>query len=266
MISKLELSIYAVIGLACLVFITGFSGKKPVDDTIILTEKNTVSLMMPVMEDTIATLERQLLAKSDKLGKHDVIYLVLNTPGGSIDAGNNFIRLAKALPQEVATITIFSASMGFQIVENLGTRYMADNGVLMSHRAAVGGVEGQIPGNAFTRLYFLLEMVTNLDKIASDRAGMGIEDYQAMIKDELWMGPENAVALKFADKAVKVRCDETLRGQGDIQTINLGFFGMANIAFDKCPLITAPTQVTGDKSAVEVLGKSKQELVKYFNY
>lgn len=234
-------------------------------DTITLSDSNTVSLNMPIMPDTANDIQTELLSKSDALGKNDVIYLVLNSPGGSIDAGNSIIALAKGLPQRVDTISLFSASMAFQITQNLGKRYIVDHGTMMSHRAAIGGLSGQVPGNAFARLYYILESITKLDQNASDRAGMGLEDYQRLIADELWMNSENAVSYKFADKVVKIRCDNTLRGPGRAQLFNW-IFGRVTLKFHKCPLITEPVEQGGDEKVLEVLAKPKEQLVRTFGY
>lgn len=231
---------------------------------ITLSESNTVSLNTPIEGSTIKEVSKRLLEVSDNLSSKKPIYLVLNSPGGSIEAGNELIELAKGLPQDVHTITLFSASMSFQISQNLGKRYMTSAGTMMSHRAAVGGVEGNIPGNAFTRLYYYLEMVTRLDQIAADRAGMNIEDYQKLISNELWMGGEQAVDLGFADEVVKVKCDKTLRGPGPVQHIRMFIFS-ADVTFDKCPLITSPTEVEGDKRAEQYFNSSKQDQVNFVN-
>jgi ATP-dependent protease ClpP protease subunit len=51
---------------------------------IVLTENNTALLRGPVMPNTVADVMQQL-NQLDKKGKDsDPIYLVLNTPGGSV--------------------------------------------------------------------------------------------------------------------------------------------------------------------------------------
>lgn len=257
---------YGFVGIGLLLSLGMSKSKAKIDENIIvLSEKNTVSLNTPIMPDTARTAQEDLLAASDKLSKNDPIYLVLNTPGGSIEAGNEIIATAKGLPQKVHTITMFSASMGFQIVQNLDTRYMLPSATMMSHRAAVGGVQGNIPGSAFTRLYYFLEMVTNLDAIAAKRAGMDFEQYQAAVAEELWLGSENAVAMNFADKIVNVQCDKTLRGPGKEQTISVFIFTV-KVRYNKCPLITSPEFLGGDNYTFQLLNGPKRELVKTFSY
>jgi len=237
------------------------------EDVLVLTDANTVSLNLPIMGDTASFIQQQLLEKSDKLSHNKPIYLTLNSPGGSIDDGNKIINTAQGLPQKVHTISFFSASMSFQISQNLGTRYVVADSELMSHRAAVGGVQGNIPGNAFTRLYSLLEMVTRLDEIVAKRAGLDLEMYQKMVVDELWMGAQQSIDLHFADKQVRVQCDKSLRGYGPTQNFSF-FLGTIHVKFHKCPLITEPVIEVekSDEAATALFNMSKQELVKTFSY
>lgn len=255
----------ALVGLVGIILlVTGglaFAPKTDTGNTITLHDYNTVSLNMPIEGSSAKALEKALLEKSDALGKNDVIYLVLNSPGGSVDAGNEIIEVAKGLPQRVDTITLFSASMSFHLSQSLGNRYITSGGTMMSHKAAVGGISGNIPGSAFTRLYYFLEMVTRLDSIAADRAQMNIEQYQNLTANELWMGGEQSVDLKFADKVVAVHCDKSLRGPGAKQHISMFFF-TADVQFDKCPLITSPDFVQGDDKAFGYFYGSQVERVR----
>lgn len=109
--------------------------------TIILTNKNTVSLSGPIDGRLVAKVFSEIQDLDTENENKDPIYLFLNTPGGSIQAGFELIDNTKQINRPVHTITKFSASMGFQIVQNLGDRYILGNGAMMSHEAH-GGFEG----------------------------------------------------------------------------------------------------------------------------
>jgi ATP-dependent protease ClpP protease subunit len=112
---------------------------------ITLSADNTISFNQPFSAVYVAKKQQEFinLVKDDPTKE---INIVLYTPGGSITAGQRFFDTIKAYPNKVNTITIFAASMGYMTVQNLGKRYILPSGILMSHRAKLGGVGGEIPG------------------------------------------------------------------------------------------------------------------------
>jgi ATP-dependent protease ClpP protease subunit len=56
---------------------------------------------------------------NQRFSSNEPIYLFLNTPGGSIQTGLEIIESLKGLDRPVSTVTLFAASMGFQIAQNL---------------------------------------------------------------------------------------------------------------------------------------------------
>lgn len=206
---------------------------------ITLNGNNVLTLRGPVSASSMNTLKIQLLKMSDKLPDSSHIYLVLDTPGGSVGAGLEFIDAAKAIPQKVHTITLFAASMGFQIVQNLNNRYITPSGTLMSHRAKVGGLAGELPGELIVRLNHLLRMLKRMDQIAADRIGMTLKDYRELIRDEYWVDGFEAVKDQMADREVLLKCSSQLLN--GTETIKVeSFFGSATLKFSKCPLLTSP--------------------------
>lgn len=206
-------------------------------ENIILKADNTVSLNTAVSDESITGIMLDV-QRLNKIETDEPIYLVLNTPGGSVFAGINFIRYALTSRRPIHTVTIFAASMGFQIVQALpGKRLMAYSGVLMSHRAAVGGLSGQYPGELNVRVNFLADISTNLDSGVAKRAGLTLKEYQVLIHDEYYANNEKSIKDKFADESVNVSCDVSLETTytKDFQTM----FGPVEVEFSSCPLFTS---------------------------
>ncbi len=203
-------------------------------ETITLTEKNSVVFRGVVSELSVSKVQAELIEKA-KAGKP--LYLVLDTPGGSVDAGNMLITTVKGLGVKVHTVTIFAASMGFHIVQSLDDRLIIPNGVLMSHRANAG-MRGEIPGEFLKRLVFLLRGLNAMDATAAKRMGLKTEVYQDWIRDEYWVEGSDAIHDKAADRVVHVKCGEGLQGTETL-TMNT-IFGAVNFTMSKCPLITGP--------------------------
>lgn len=223
---------------------------------ITLEASNTVVLRGPVTGSSVASTIKALREASRKVSKSTPLYLVLDTPGGDIVAGTDLIDFAKALPQKVHTVTLFAASMGFQIAQNLDNRYIITNGQLMSHRARVGGLGGQIKGEFETRYRMIRRTVDALDYIASQRMGIDTKTYENLIFNEYWVYGFDAVAAKVADEQVLVRCGESLDGSDTVSFETI--FGAVKVTFSKCPLIKEPEGIEMGGIANE----NKQEVMK----
>lgn len=216
------------------------------DADVVLKSDNTVSLRGEVNDSSVNALVKQLreLDTEKNIGKP--IYLVLYTPGGSIQAGFELIEAIKGLRRPVKTVTIFAASMGFQIVQSLDERTILSGGVLMSHKAK-GAAEGEFgPGNDSQldkRLNFWKKRLLELDTktVSRTKGKQTLKSYQDSYENELWLTGQESVDGGYADKVVSLRCDNSLTGTDDQ---NIEFFGMKiTVKFSKCPLQTAPESV-----------------------
>jgi ATP-dependent Clp protease protease subunit len=217
------------------------------NETISLSKNNTLVLAAEVNDETVAKLSAQALAMDENLDADAPIYLILNTPGGSVTAGLELIDNLKGLDRKVHTITIFAASMGFQIAQNLNDRIITSNGVLMSHRAR-GGMSGefggQSPSQFESRFAFWNNKIKELDKttVARTKGMQTLESYQNAYENELWLTGRDAVTQGYADQVRSARCDKSLSGTS---TEVFSFFGLQiEVVFSQCPLITGPLSVS----------------------
>jgi len=211
--------------------------------SIVLTEKNSVSINQPITSSFISKKTVEVLNKAAKLPIGSDLYLVLNTPGGEVFAGMLFVDTLKSLHVKVHTITIFAASMGYQFAQHLGQRYIITTGTLMSHRAAVGGVGGQINGELNSRVQFFTDVSNVIDAISAKRVGQSLEAYQKSIINELWVVGADAVAKGHADDLAQVSCDKELAEGTKSEEIET-MFGTLKATFSKCPLIVAPLDIS----------------------
>ena len=205
-----------------------------------LNENNTISFNDEFNPMFVAKKQAEAINLCfNNIGKD--INIVLYTPGGSIVAGQLFFDTLNALPCTFNTVTIFSASMGYQTVQNLGKRYIIPSGVLMSHRASVNGLSGELGGELDSIIGLIKDNVREMEIVASSRIGITLENYQEAISDELWLTGSQAVKQNHADELVLIRCDKSL--SGTFTRIVNTFFGPLEVEFSKCPLITAPVNV-----------------------
>lgn len=206
------------------------------NEEIVLTEDNSVMFNQQVSGEYASKKTLEIMKKAKK---GIPLYLVLDTPGGSVSAGLAFVDAVKSLKVPVHTITIFAASMGYQFVQELGTRYITPSGTLMSHRGAVGGLSGQVPGELNSRLNHIQAILSSMSARAAARVGMDKKAYDEAIINELWISGEDAVNAKHADKLASVSCDKSLTDGTYTEVLNT-IFGKVTVEFSKCPLISAP--------------------------
>lgn len=232
-----------VVGIG-LAFVANISAKETVSvDAITLTSKNMVSLNAEVDGESVGGVIGNLKGLPRT---KEPAYLFLNTPGGSIQAGLELIEVIKGTGRPVKTITLFAASMGFQIAQNLDERLIVKNGILMSHhaRCQVGGEFGGAGASQLQKRYeFWKSRIDSLDQITVARTNgkQTLASYQASYENELWMDGPQSVANGYADRVVTVQCDDSLSGVTS-HTIQSPF-GEITYDLDKCPLNTNPKNI-----------------------
>lgn len=227
------------------------ASKENKTDSVTLTDDNLLVLNSEVSGESVGAIiqkAKELDAKlSGRLGiSKQPIYLFLNTPGGSIQAGLEMIEALNGLGRKVNTITLFAASMGFQTVQNLGDRLILKNGVLMSHHAA-GEIQGSFggvhPSQMDNRYELWLDRIKELDEQTVKRTNgkQTYESYLTQYDKEMWLTGTKSVAQGYADRIVSIKCDKSLSGTTKHKADFLGF--TINYELDKCPLNTAPLNI-----------------------
>jgi ATP-dependent protease ClpP protease subunit len=218
----------------------------PPQRVVILEDRNTVVFKGVVTTASVTDAMRKIAKISRNLSKRDPIYLVLDTPGGSVVDGAEFIDFLASIPQTVKTVTLFAASMGFHIVENnTGERLITPNGTLMAHPASLGGLDGQMDGQLESRYNMIKRQVDFLDYTSGKRLGLGLSDYKSLVHNEYWVHGFDATSKKVADAEVLLRCGESLNGVQSIVIPTL--FGDVTVDFEKCPIMKQPVAIHMDK-------------------
>jgi len=207
-------------------------------EIILLGTANTVTFRGEVNLGTVLEAQEQLIKLAINRGRAEYpIYLVIDSPGGSITDGLDFIRFAGAI-RDIKTVTIFAASMASAIVEALpGERLMVENSALMFHRAR-GGVDGQFEdGELESRLIMIKRMVRRMEQVNADRLKLSLKDYKEKVKDELWMDENEALEQNGADRIVVLTCTPALINQSTIVSENIAGLFTINFKFSACPLM-----------------------------
>ena len=216
--------------------------------TVKLEEANTISIQGVINNSSMAKAQAELAEKALLLGPDATIYIVLDSGGGSIFAGLDFIEFARALPNKIVTITKFAGSMAFQIAQHLDDRYILDTGVLMSHRAR-GGVKGQFDGELESRLAFYKDMFNRLESQSAHRMGLELDVYKALIINEFWSTGFRSIENNSADEVIKATCGKSLLGTKTVVVST--FIGAMEVKISKCPLIRGVISTSSNEVYVD---------------
>lgn len=250
-----------------LITINLYANKAKDIQVITLSSDNVLSLNDEIEPAIAAKLMEQASKLNTSLKSGYPLYLVLYTPGGSIQVGLELIDFLKGLNRPVHTITIFSASMGFQMVQHLDNRYIINYGTLMSHKAR-GSISGEF-GGGFSQLDsrygFWLRRIDAMDKqtVKRTKGKQTLKSYREDYQFELWLNGNEAVEKGYADKVAIVKCDISLSGVKD-ELVDMGFFKV-KVTLSNCPVKTMPLKITallatnyGEMSVDEFLNKGGQ--------
>lgn len=259
--SKISKLLIGLLFFAAATLTVSVAGRADSDkDAVVLSKDNLIVLVDEVDGESVGkaiSQARKADSAKNKLrfsSKNAPLYMFLDTPGGSIQAGLELIEALQGLNRPIHTVTLFSASMGFQIAQNLNDRLILKNGVMMSHHAH-GMFSGNFGGHGSSQMdsrYGLwLTRMTELDNQTVKRTNgkQTLESYQKAYDHELWLDGNQSVAQGYADKVVSIKCDETLDG---VTTNTVWFLGFKiTYDLDNCPLNRSPMNVQVTKPSKE---------------
>lgn len=138
---------------------------------------------------------------------NDAIYLLIDSPGGSVMDGAMIISAIEASKAPVYTVCMqLCASMAAMIHQYGSERYAVDRSILMFHPAS-GGVGGTLE-QMRSRLGYIYKYVTKMNAHVASRTGLELNKFQEMYMPELWLDAEDALSLRFVDKIVSVDVPE----------------------------------------------------------
>jgi len=147
------------------------------------------------------------------------IFVLINSPGGSVIDGALIISAIEASPAPVYTVcTQICASMAAMIHQYGKERLMVNRAILMFHDAA-GGVSGYFP-HMISRLNVINRYVSKITNHVAARANVPYTELAAKMHEELWLDTEDAVQKGFADKIVNVLLDPALELDAALPDLN----------------------------------------------
>jgi ATP-dependent Clp protease protease subunit len=159
-----------------------------------------------LISGAIRDLTPQIMALKEMAeDSSDPIYVVLDSPGGSVMGGTEFITAMKSVKAPVVTIcATLCASMAFIIHQYGSQRWVTDHAILMSHPASIGGGMGGEVDKVLSGLQIIQRFVDKHNLYISKRVKMSYEEFKARSSIEMWLMSDEAIERGFADKAVSL--------------------------------------------------------------
>lgn len=173
-------------------------------DSILLTPQNSYVFSGEVNSTNVTKAIRAIFKLDIRLPKGKPIYLIINTDGGRVSAGNSLIGALRSLDREIKTISMTALSMGFQIVQSLGERLGTKYTVMMMHE-----VQADCTGNPVCH-YIVSKLNDLLSTEAAERLGYPIELYRDFIKQDLWLMGADLFKFNAIDRIVTIKCSTSL--------------------------------------------------------
>ena len=177
-----------------------------------LLKERIIFIHEPVTDALATVVQAQLLFLEKEDPERD-IDIYINSPGGSIYAGNSIYDTMQTVSCPIATIcTGYAASYGALLLcaGDEGKRYATPNARVMIHQPS-GGFEGQAT-DAEINLREMLTLKSTLNSIMAHHTGQPIERIEADVERDKWMGAEEAKAYGMIDhvldKAMRLNSDK----------------------------------------------------------
>lgn len=132
------------------------------------------------------------------------IFVLINSPGGSVLSGATIISALQAAKGPVNTVCVeLCASMAAMIHQYGTNRLVINRSILMFHPASGGGNGGEVD-KQFAELNFFKRFIGKMEENAANRAKLTYKEYKFLSGTELWLDSEDALNSNFADKVVYV--------------------------------------------------------------
>ena len=164
-----------------------------------LLKERIIFIHEPVTDALATVVQAQLLFLEKEDPERD-IDIYINSPGGSVSAGNAMYDTMQTISCPIATIcTGMAASYGALLLcaGAKGKRYITPHARVMIHQPS-GGFEGQATDAEIT-LREMLKMKETLAQIIANHSGQPLDRILADSERDKWMSAHEAVEYGMVD-------------------------------------------------------------------
>lgn len=168
--------------------------------TLNLDEQRTILILGEIGNNAL-TAAQTIKELEDQ--SNDPIYLILDSPGGSVIDGNVLVSAIESSSAPVYTVCHrICASMAAVIHQYGKQRMMVDRSVLMFHQASASS-QGTID-EMKSMTDFLYNYIEKTERFIANRADMPYEQYKLSNMKNIWIDSEDATQKKFNDQIISI--------------------------------------------------------------
>lgn len=238
--------------LGCLLSLTTCAmADVPQKGVITLTETNHAALTGEVDDNAITDIILKIESSKEK-----TIYLFINSPGGSVLAGNRLIQYMATSDKSIICVAQIAISMAHQILQHCPHRIGTPDNVMMQHRMTAG-VQGNVDEMSGLNNVFR-QMEIQLNTQSAKRVGVSLEEFFKKVNLNWWTYGPDSKAQGMIDAISHVKCAPSLYLKETSKVvIIMGIFRVPVIQ-NGCPLV--PLRV--DESKLKGVNSEEVEKLK----
>ena len=214
---------------------------------IILSKNNTVSLTKTVDDESISNMINELYRihqnNNNNNNNNTNIYIYLDTPGGSVDAGNRLIETIEYLSDSnnISCIAHHAASMGFAILQSCPYRLGLKSSSLMQHQMSTMLADEK--QRLKTYMKYIDSLEDDLITLQADRIKMSNQQFKDITYHNWWLTGKQALKYNVVDELVVVGCDKSLLETTITANASILPGSVAIYTNSLCPMIHKPVNI-----------------------
>jgi ATP-dependent Clp protease protease subunit len=178
------------------------STRAGVTRTLELDKYNTLTMFDEVRGDNSEKVANAI-ANLNKLGSDEPIYLLLDSPGGSVIAGAKVVNAIEASKRPVHTVCVTICASMAAVIHSYGHKRLAANRAILMYHDASGQFQGE-----FARINSLFSAINRyvekFDENIVKRSKMDRATFENLQIKEIWIDTEDAMAKGLVDELVFV--------------------------------------------------------------
>jgi ATP-dependent Clp protease protease subunit len=172
---------------------------KKVEGKPVVLSQRVVEIAGGISFDLMKKAQREVLEFASH--GNEPIWLRINSPGGSVDAGLILVDTMKAVKAPIHCIVESAAySMGAIILSYCDKRYGLPHATYMLHEASYG-TAGEDPQNR-SKLDFLTKYLDRMHEEIARNLKMDVKKYRARIRDAWWMLSDEAKSIGLIEEII----------------------------------------------------------------
>jgi ATP-dependent protease ClpP protease subunit len=213
-------------------------GPAPAPEQVIeLTKTNMVFIGSEINQQSVAQAQSKFVKLVNLRGNADYpLYIVFDSPGGSVFAGNRFYESVKPY-KNVHTIVLRGYSMAAMLPQMIpGKRYIIESGELLFHRMK-GRPSGGTTDDISADVDYMRSLENYIVTKAVARSNMTREEYDKKVQVDWIIMAHEAVKYGFVDEVVSIKCSKELSdSKKTVLEQILPFLPPVEVVVSECPL------------------------------